>query len=319
LQESFLKITKDTIDKVIQQVLEQDDSEIIQLIQILSIFHDLRPHQADLLAETISIISHQKQILLDPCKFIQQLPVLAYKLFESGNFSRSDVLVHSKKSGYFSFLLFPPNVDKFMNDKDLFRESPIPEYFTTQYQQNPTNFPITDLRKHGYEQGTIGYFLKYDDFDGFQTYSTFPNFTFDTQISISPNDLPLNVQLENQSFLSISAFYGSIQCFKFLLLNGMKVAAAESESAVRGGHLEIIRLCEQQHGEFRNCLSIAIGYYRNDVADWLLNTFELSDLTTKDAAESTNFKAIFYLIGNGVDVNEKIVIESRMLKFMIRF
>ena len=45
--------------------------------------------------------------------------------------------------------------------------------------------------------------------------------------------------------ISIDAFFGSIKCFNFLLLNESKLENT-FKYAISGGDLEIIHLCEQK-------------------------------------------------------------------------
>jgi hypothetical protein len=190
---------------------------------------------------------------------------------------------------------------------DLFH---VPLCYQDQIQEHPETFPIQDIRAHGYERSTLGYYLKYDDFDGLQALSTHPTFNCEGVLTISPCDLPLWDHLPNESLLSVSAFYGSLKCFKFLLLNESKVSSSVCESSVKGGHIEIVRICEHQHGDFTHSLSSAISYLRHDIANWLMMNFTVNGFTFKECIQSNNFVAIFYLLANRTDINAPLVFYS---------
>jgi hypothetical protein len=144
--------------------------------------------------------------------------------------------------------------------------------------------------------------LKYDKFDELQRLSTIANFDFSATTFISPCDLPPGKTMDKESLLSVSAFYGSVQCFKFLLLNGVTVTSSVCSSAVKGGELEIIQICEQEKGDFSDCLQPSVEYLRNDVADWLLQNFKVNEFTDEDCIGSLNFSALAYLHAQGGDI-----------------
>ncbi|KAK8871467.1 hypothetical protein M9Y10_007196 [Tritrichomonas musculus] len=51
------------------------------------------------------------------------------------------------------------------------------------------------------------------------------------------------------SYINYAAFHGSIQCFKFLLMNGAKVTNFTFDAAIEGGNIEIVRITEQKLNE----------------------------------------------------------------------
>jgi hypothetical protein len=71
---------------------------------------------------------------------------------------------------------------------------------------------------------------------------------------------------------------------------------------VKGGDLDIIQICEQEHGDFSDCLQISVTYLRNDVADWLLQNFTVKEFTYGDCIYSLNFAALAYLHAEGSEV-----------------
>jgi ankyrin repeat protein len=149
----------------------------------------------------------------------------------------------------------------------------------------------------------LGGCLKFDDFESLQALSTHPKFTFEQEILISDYDLPYGTSPTNRSLLSVSGFYGALRCFKYVLLNGCWVSSSVSEFSIKEGHLEIIGISEAEKGDFRSSLGGAVRYMRNDIADWLLQNFEVEEFSLADSIESANFSSILYLLRKGANVN----------------
>jgi hypothetical protein len=319
VQKLIQKISNETIEQLITFILQQSISDIYQIILFLAIFHGLRPHQSHLITEIVSIILSSKVIAVSPQTLIHDFPVLASKLYQSGILSHSDVSLYSKQSGLLTLLIFPSNIAELIDDYRAFPENPIPRCFKSQFQRNPTNFPINDIRKYGYQHSTIGYYLKYDQFDGLQQLSAVPNFSFEETLPISPCDLSNEFLVPDQTLISVAAFYGSIHCFKFLSLNHALISASVCRSSVQGGNNEIIRLSEQNHGDFIDCLPIAVSYLRNDVADWLLTNYPVHEFTFNEAIQSFNFPAISYLLENHFDFRTPTIVLNLVFQFSFRF
>jgi Pyruvate/2-oxoacid:ferredoxin oxidoreductase delta subunit len=178
----------------------------------------------------------------------------------------------------------------------------VPNCFRTLFLEKKDFFPIEEIRQFGYSKDSMGFFLKYDKFEELQQLSTFPNFNVSAKIFISPCDLPSGITLEEESLLSVSVFYGSVECFKFLLLNGAEVTSSVCVSAVKGGDLEIIQICELEHVDFSDCLQASVAYLRNDVADWLLQNFNVNSFQYVDCIKCLNFPAFTYLHAKGCEV-----------------
>jgi hypothetical protein len=86
---------------------------------------------------------------------------------------------------------------------------------------------------------------------------------------------------------------------------------------VKGGHYEIVHICEHEHGDFTDCLSAAISFLRNDIADWLIMNFAVNGFTLKECIQSNNFAAVVYLLENGTDFNAAFRFLFLYWKFII--
>jgi hypothetical protein len=234
-------------------------------------------------------------------------PVLSSKLVESGVISQQNASDYCNSSELFHFLTFPK--------KSLCENAP--QCFADQFKKSKENFPIEDIRRFGYDKTSIGFFLKFDNFDEIQKLSTVADFDFFSPTFISPCDLPHPTTLNSESLLSVCAFYGSIECFKFIFLNGVPVLNPVCISAVKGGNLEILQICEQEHGDFSKCLPASVAYLRNDVADWIINNFKPQACHCKDSIQSLNFQALVYLCAQQNNIHETVQIFIDLLTLII--
>jgi hypothetical protein len=101
-------------------------------------------------------------------------------------------------------------------------------------------------------------------------------------------------------------------------LNDAQIRSSVCQSAVKGGNFEIIHICEQNHGNFVDCLSASVIYQRNDIADWLISNFAVNAYRFTDCFHSLNFPGIYYLLAQGSDVNE-VVRHHHIMGYFIIF
>lgn len=153
-----------------------------------------------------------------------------------------------------------------------------------------------------YEPNEIIAAVKEDDVDSLQTITSTPGFDIDSMI----NDifLPTRV-LENKSISLIrySALFGSVKCFKYLLLNHASIeqnsllyssSFTAQTYAIAGGNTEIIRLVEQQGIlPIKEEIKLAIMFHHSEIVQWLIERFQvtsLDEIYLKLCIDSENFK-----------------------------
>jgi hypothetical protein len=294
LQSMLDTLSSETVDDVFE-FISQHPSNIHESYQILVIFFNHRPHQSSLFLDLIAHISAISPFPSCSVDFIRKNPVLGYKLIEKGIIPK-DII---------RYLYTMPEIFRILTFTEKFWDNNYPTCFTPDPDRTEGKFPIEDIRRFGYDSSSIGFFLKFDKFDEIQQLSSLANFNFSSKTFITPCDLPHPTKLPSESLLSVSAFYGSIGCFKFIFLNGIPIRSSVCISSVKGGNLEIIQICELEHGDFSLCLSASVSYLRNDIADWLLNNFSVKKFTLEDCIRSLNFPALLYALSQGADVNEK--------------
>jgi hypothetical protein len=196
-------------------------------------------------------------------------------------------------SRLFKFLLFPPDINL----------SDFIDLIPPIYLSNSKHFPIEDIRQFSYLKSSIGYFLKYDDFEALQSVSQRPDFNFNSTLIISPFDLPSVMTTQKISYLAVAAFYGSTHAFNFLFLNSATINSVVCDSSIAGGNSKIIIICMQKYGFTPYPFPYSIIFHRNEIADFLLVNYVPHSISYERCIRSLNIGALSYLLGNGFDVN----------------
>lgn len=292
LQSLLHNIHEDSLQQILDFLSPHLDSKLNDIVYIIAAFHDRRLHQSKLFLYLLLQIFLSYPLPVDIRIFTSLHPFLSFKLIQSKAIPPTDDSISSK---LFRFLVFPSKRN-------------VPICFSSLFKTQRKSFPIEDIRNAGYEGSSLGHFLKFDDFDRFQSSSTVSNFDFHAQISLSPFALPYDTEpIEEPPKLELLAFAGfhrSVNCFKFIFLNGAAISASVCDWSVKGGDEEILQICELEHSDFSNSLPAAVSYLRNDVADWLLASFPVSSFCFGDCFPPMNLPAIFFLISETSEVNE---------------
>lgn len=95
--------------------------------------------------------------------------------------------------------------------------------------------------------------LIFDDICALQEQASEPDFHFSSEM------------------LNKSAKYGSIQCFKFIYLNLNNLPDCAIKNSMKGGNIEIIKICNEKQQIDKECAFAAIKYHRNNVLEWIIN------------------------------------------------
>ena len=185
------------------------------------------------------------------------------------------------------------------------------------------NFTLHKKYIHeGINQDPIAILLRHDDVDNFQKllYENFIDINSLIKYSIYERS---EIVCKDVTFLEYSAFFGSIKCFRFLLMNNATISNNLMCFAVAGGNIEIIKLCEQKNCSLDNCLIFSIRYHHWKLFDWLIasksqNSWENPELII-ECFKSNNFKSLSKLLKIGYNPS-KILIEATKshIAFMVK-
>ena len=185
------------------------------------------------------------------------------------------------------------------------------EFFSTLEELSKEDWKLhIQYLKEGINPLEIVKILRNDDLEKLQEISTQNNFDFNQKIKPSLYERYSFINKENVSLIDYCAFFGSIQCFKYLLLNGANVKNT-LKYAIAGGNLEIIHLCEQNNSLFKEVFETAIEFHRNDIFYYfydkkIIENNDIKKLGIK-CIKYNNYEIFSYLEKEGMKINDEII------------
>ena len=160
----------------------------------------------------------------------------------------------------------------------------------------------------------IANLIRNDDVEKLQEISSQVDFDFDQAVEPSLYERCSFINQEGGyiSLIDYAAFFGSVKCFKFLLLNDSELINT-AKYAVAGGNFEIIHLCEQNHALFEGTYKAAIKFHQNDIFRYLYENKieEIKDLTklAKKCILYDNYEILSYL-EEEMTIDDNVINES---------
>lgn len=175
----------------------------------------------------------------------------------------------------------------------------------------PGRYTPRDLSDNLFEK-----FIREDDVENFQILTSKTNKDLRSYVtcpSVNPMGYFTNINLNNIEFISYSAFYGSLQIFKFLWMklnsmnkNEFNKSQEESNNinkipkdlaifAIAGGNYEIIHILDEFVRKDRFSLVAAIRFFQFELIDYLIETcgFEVGIDEIIASIHCHNFKFFF--------------------------
>lgn len=334
LQKKLSCLTEDRQDEVLSFIYSIGLSEIenIRMIarQVFK-FTSLRLKESDLYVDIIKLLCINEEY---GAIFQREIENYIISRFNYDYINKADLLIIRKliKKEVMHFSTFIPYLEKVNSDDFKLIYPDMILFFLTfidesekykykhlflQFQEKFSNlisFPDMGHQMSGYDefscdygapQLSLWYSIKYDDLDHFQYLSSEPGFDFRQKLPFNPFD-PDYINIALPEPINLAAFFGSINVFKFILNNISSFPTGLGESAVSGGNLEIVRICEQKKLINLNCLQIACSYFRFDILNWLIDNIP-SKLDIDTLMETSSW------CGNLVSA--KICLEKPNLKY----
>ena len=263
---------KDLIEKLNEEQILQDRQEMesfLYMVSSISKYH----HRSDffftkienLLLECKKEIRHfftdkelfhifqsNKRILLFLIK--QKMLVLDQSIVDI-------MLIKYEKFNYIKFFL--PDIKKFLNNEQI----KLNEIDETNFEEN---------RKIGENDNYICKLIRNDLIDEFINYVNSKNIQLSTTIENSIYETNPLLNKKNPTLIEYSAFFGSIQIFKYLLLNKVEITESLLIYSIHGCNSELIHLLEENLNQISNYLysksiSESIKCHHNDLADYFIN------------------------------------------------
>ena len=157
-------------------------------------------------------------------------------------------------------------------------------------------------------------FLSYiidDDIEKLQNYvNSLPEFNFDQKIQISNTSIEKCFYCSGISLLDFAAYFGSLKCLKYFMLNDINFTSNTKYFATAGGNPNLINLLESRDIDFKDTLNISIEFNHYDITDYLLLHYEYTEFPILLSINQFNDPAFLYFYLN----NPHAVKLSELLK-----
>jgi len=233
-------------------------------------------------------------------KSVGLCPVLTYKLYKSGVYRFDEIKPFLEGDHnlvlYYYFRKEIPDFNHFIRHK----RGP----YSSEKEFFEKEAEIDLLIEYGFVPGTLEYCMKYDDIDVFREIFTSEG----GRTKWSPFEWSRSpVYID---FLSFSGFFGSVQCFKHLLMNGYELKLSSRSIVVCSGNLDLFHLCREISNDYSAYACFATEFCRNSILSFLLDNGANVDSSNFTDFTLLHFAVIYghlslvdYLVKKGADIN----------------
>ena len=125
---------------------------------------------------------------------------------------------------------------------------------------------------HPYPENSLSSYLYDDSIGNLQDLSALGLFTFNQKVRFDDHTQNF-FNINEETILNFSIFYGSIHCFKFLLLNGAEPDDNSLMYAVGSGNTEIFKVLQTKYPNlsYQNCILQSIKFNQYDFFEYLIS------------------------------------------------
>ena len=235
-------------------------------------------------SELFNIFKSNKRILL----FLIEQKILIFNDYIVKKITMTEKYINSSYPQYFQ-----PEIQPFI-DEDWFQKNncklPYKKWIKEIKRDLPENF--YEKRKRGENDSTICEFIQNDLIKEFVIYINKFNISPDTFIQPSiyeTNSFLIKKQIKTSddqfffkkdgiSLIEYAAFFGSIQIFKYLRINGAKLTPSLWYFGIHGKNGEILHILEEDHIEiddlsYKQLFYESIKCHHYEFADYFMNNF----------------------------------------------
>ena len=231
-------------------------------------------------------------------------PVLVYRLFKRGVYSFSEIEPFlENKDSFLLWCYFRKEISDF---KNIFEKKKKEDYFSFISDEAidkliENEYKIDQLIEYGFLPSSIEYCLKYDDIEAIRCLD------INDQI-IHWNPFEWSWKPDCLDLLSVSGFFGSVNCFKYLLLNGHQLDNNVMLSVSCGGDNDIFHLIKEHitfsedflYQAAKFCQESLISYFYENRDD--INRMEDNGLL-RIASKYGHLCIVDYLMNHGIIIN----------------
>ena len=314
---------------IIENGFLDSDEKRLEVVNNLLIASNIRPLSISFLANLARDLTHHDEELLSTIlnRVFEPIPETYNDMFEKsvelkflrrcmdkGVFTFDEIKSQIKlfreqypdnKTFLLTFLCwFAPEMDNQMFDEyySLMNEQIVMKKCPDFLRDFASNFPklrrngwrlFRERVKYGHFMETVPYLIKYDKVEALAKCAGNSKFNYDQLVLPSIYE-PSKILREGATLIHLAAFFGSIHCFKFLLLNGANLQIRTDSNrklaqyAVAGGNCEIARICEQNRLDFTRTLHVAALFNQNKILNWIKDNKNIS-IVDNDQTLGTSF------------------------------
>jgi len=196
-------------------------------------------------------------------------PALIYRLFKNGVYRFDEIQPITMNRNSLTFChYFRKEIEDFEN---IIKSKVEPMDYDLTYFGNDND--IDQLIEYGFSPSSIEYCLKYDDIN------VFWNIQENKPKKARWSPFEWSRKPDSLDLLSFSGFFGSIRCFKQLLLSGFAMNSMVKCQIVCSGSFDLFHLCNEVSLSISDCMCYASEFYQ--------------------------FSFLLYFLDNGAKINEK--------------
>ena len=177
------------------------------------------------------------------------------------------------------------------------KKTKIEEEISKLYPDIFDNF--VEKRKKAENHSYISELIRDDNIEEFVSYTTRYNLSLTSRIPRSLFEThSFLLKKSDTTLIEYSAFFGSIQIFKYLRMNKVKLTPSLWLYAIHGKNAEMIHLLEENHVEpedktFSDCLLESVKCHHNDIANYIIDNLLVSYRSVNDVV-SHSFMTKYY-------------------------
>ena len=252
----------------------------------------------EIIKEFFDFNGDQKQLshIKDYIKNSKNGPIYFIRLFDYYSKIRSHQTDVSKELVEYAYSCFPEQIHEIQQEiktNTLFLK----------FIMFPEEFPINESK----EQKEMFLLLQNDDIDGFISFlskNSTIDITKEQTVDVSGYYYYLFDWSDSISLIDFCCFFGSLKCFKYLLLNKCEITKETPQYSISGGNKEIINILKEKEYSFANLLKTSILFHRYELTKWILENYECEPIPLSTIIKYYNIESFMYFLEHGHPLEE---------------